>query len=88
MTWFGSHEVQSIFALLVTGFLLLGAVRTVLELQVTRSRRRNTGSDADQLARQTRIPGLIWVGLFLAVSLTCTALGGHLLGLYCLVGCA
>lgn len=88
VTWFGSHEVQSIFALLVTGFLLLGAVRTVLELQVTRSRRRNTGSDADQLARQTRIPGLIWVGLFLAVSLTCTALGGHLLGLYCLVGCA
>jgi hypothetical protein len=54
---------------------------------VTRSRRRNSGSDADQLARLTHVPGLFWVGLFLAVSLTCVALGAQFLGLYCVALC-
>ncbi|MFC5931440.1 M50 family peptidase [Cryobacterium melibiosiphilum] len=88
VTWFGSSIVQSIFGLLVTAFLLLGAVRTVIELQVTRSRRRNSGSDADQLARLTHVPGLIWVGVFLAVSLACLTLGAQFLGLTCVVLCA
>ncbi|TFD45170.1 M50 family peptidase [Cryobacterium frigoriphilum] len=88
VTWFGSSAVQSVFALLVTAFLLLGAVRTVAELQVTRSRRRSSGSDADQLARLTHIPGLFWVVVFFAVSLACAALGAQLLGLYCVVRCA
>ena len=87
VTQFGSGLVQSVFALLVTAFLLLGAVRTVVELQVTRSRRRNSGSDADQLARLTHIPGLFWVAVFLAVNLASVALSAQFLGLFCVVRC-
>lgn len=68
VTWFGSATVQSVFALLVTAFLLLGAVRTVVELQATRSRRGGTASDADQLARLSHLPGLFWVLVFFAVA--------------------
>jgi Ca2+/Na+ antiporter len=66
-TWWAPAEGQAGFAHVVTWFLLLAAPRTVLELQ--RSRRRGTArdSDADQLARLTRVPGLLWVGLFLLV---------------------
>lgn len=88
VTWFGSELLQSVFALLVTAFLLLGAVRTTVELQVTRSRRRSTGSDADQLARLTHLPGLFWVGIFLAVNLVGVVLGAQFLGLYCVVRCS
>jgi hypothetical protein len=66
-TWWAPAEGQAAFAHVVTWFLLLAAPRTVLELQ--RSRRRGTArdSDADQLARLTRLPGLLWVGVFLLV---------------------
>ncbi|MFQ1002521.1 M50 family metallopeptidase [Modestobacter sp. SSW1-42] len=66
-TWWAPPMLQAAFAHVVTWFLLLAAPRTVLELQ--RSRRRGTArdSDADQLARLTRLPGLVWVGLFLLV---------------------
>ena len=43
--------------------LLLAAPRSVVELQRER-RRRRTSSDADQLARLTRIPAVIWITLF------------------------
>jgi hypothetical protein len=81
VTWFGSALVQNVFALLVTAFLLLGAVRTVLELQSSRSRRRGTASDADQLARLTHVPGLLWVGVFLILTIACAVLAAGLLGL-------
>ena len=81
VTWFGSALMQSVFALLVTAFLLLGAVRTVLELQGSRSRRGGTASDADQLAHLTHIPGLLWVGVFLVVAITCAVLGAGFLGI-------
>ena len=87
VTQFGSSVVQGVFALLVTTFLLLGSVRTIVELQVTRSRRRTFSSDADQLARLTHLPGLFWVGVFLSVSLASVALSAHFLGLACVVGC-
>jgi hypothetical protein len=45
-------------------FLLLGGVRPVLELNQSRRRGRARGSDADQLARLTRIPVGAWVFLF------------------------
>ena len=48
-------------------FLLLAAPRAVLELQRARRNRQASDSDADQLARLTRVPGLIWVGFFLLV---------------------
>lgn len=79
VTWFGSATVQSVFALLVTAFLLLGAVRTVVELQATRSRRGGTASDADQLARLSHLPGLFWVLVFVAVAGACLVLAAGLL---------
>ncbi|MGY4858477.1 M50 family metallopeptidase [Cryobacterium sp. AP23] len=81
VTWFGSPTVQSVFALLVTAFLLVGALRTVVELQVTRSRRGGRASDADQLARLTHLPGLFWVVVFLAASGACLLGAARLLGL-------
>jgi len=80
VTWFGSEQVQGAFALLVTAFLLLGALRTSLELQQSRSRRAGFSSDADQLARLTHIPGIFWVAVFLGVQLLCVALSARLLG--------
>ena len=52
-------------AYVVTWFLLLAAPRPVVELQQERRRGRGRASDADVLARLTRVPGLLWVGLFL-----------------------
>jgi len=81
VSWFGSATVQSMFALLLTAFLLLGSVRTVIELQHSRSRRTAGASDADQLARLTHVPGMVWVGVFLSVNLACLILAARLLGL-------
>jgi hypothetical protein len=50
-------------------FLLLGGVRPVLELQRSRHRGRAARSDADQLARLTRLPAGVWIMLFALVSL-------------------
>jgi Peptidase M50B-like len=60
-------------AYLLTWFLLFAGPRPVLELQGARRRRLVAASDADQLAHLTRLPGLLWVGVFLL--LTATALG-------------
>lgn len=64
----------------VTWFLLLGAPRAVLELQTARRRERRRGrrgaSDADVLAGLTRVPALVWVGLFLVVCVGAAVLGG------------
>ncbi len=67
---------QAAFAAAVTWFLLLAAPRTVLELQTARRRRRAPDSDADQLARLTGLPALLWVGLFLLVDVAALALAG------------
>jgi len=68
---------QSAFAHVVVWFLLLAAPRTVWELQAKRRRRPTPDSDADQLARLTRVPGLVWVGAFLVVDLGALALGSR-----------
>lgn len=75
VTWWGSAELQSAFAYLVTWFLLLGAPRAVLELQTSRRRSRGASSDADILAKLTRVPGIVWVGVFLVVCLGALGLG-------------
>ncbi|HEV7711222.1 MAG TPA: M50 family metallopeptidase [Asanoa sp.] len=79
VSWFGSPQVQAIFAYLAIWFLLIGGVRPVGELQTLRSRGRLPDSDADQLARVTHVPGLFWVGFFGLVSLVALVLGGYLL---------
>ncbi len=75
-TWWLPPEGQAAAAALITWFLLLAAPRAVLELQAARRRRGAPDSDADQLARLTRIPGLVWVGVFLAVDVGALLLGG------------
>jgi hypothetical protein len=72
---------QAAFAAAGTWFLLLAAPKTVVELQRARRRRGTPHSDADQLARLTRLPAVLWVGLFLLVDV-----GALLLGSWWLLG--
>jgi hypothetical protein len=75
-TWWLPAEGQAAFAHGVTWFLLLAAPKTVWELQSKRRRRGGApDSDADQLARLTRLPGLFWIGVFLLVDVGALALG-------------
>jgi hypothetical protein len=70
-------QAQSAFAYLLAWFLLLAAPRPVFELQAERRRRRSSTSDADQLAGLTGLPGLVWVGVFLAVTAGALLWGGR-----------
>ena len=73
-------DVQAGFAYAVTWFLLLAGVRPVGELWRERRRWRGRApTDADQLARLTRIPGGVWVGLFGLGTLAALAAGGWVL---------
>jgi hypothetical protein len=77
VSWWLEPQAQSAFAYVLTWFLLLAAPRPVLEL---RAHRRATGvrtSDADQLARLTRVPAIIWVGFFLVVTVGALGLGAR-----------
>ncbi len=76
VTWWGSADVQVAVAYAVTWYLLLGAPRAVLELQASRRGGRGRTSDADILARLTRLPGIVWVAVLLLVCLGALALGG------------
>jgi hypothetical protein len=76
-TWWLSPQVQSAFAHALTAFLLLAAPRAVLELHQGRRGGRDRGSDADQLARLTGIPALLWVTLLGALTLA-ALVGGSL----------
>ncbi|GAA0262110.1 M50 family metallopeptidase [Saccharothrix mutabilis subsp. mutabilis] len=79
VSWYATAQWQAAFALFVTWFLLLGGVRPVGELQGRRLRGRAPNSDADMLARITRVPGLVWVALFAVVTIGCLLLGGRML---------
>lgn len=74
--WLAPLEVQAAFAYAATWFLLLGAVRPVLELQGSR-RRGARATDADNLARLTGVPGIVWVGMFGVIAVAAVALGGN-----------
>ena len=78
-TWWLPTDGQVLVAATATWFLLLAAPRAVLELQAVRRRRGSPDSDADQLARLTRVPALVWVGVFLLVDVAALGLGGALL---------
>lgn len=81
LSWTASGPVLSGTAYLVVWSLLLAAPRSVVGLQ--RGRRhvgRGRGdSDADQLARLTGLPAVVWVGLFWLVCVVCLTAGGWLL---------
>jgi hypothetical protein len=70
------------FAAFATWFLLIGGVRPVWEVSRTRRRRRGGGSDPDQLARLTGLPGGAWVGIFALVTVACLIGGTALLAGY------
>lgn len=59
----------------VAWLLLLGAVRAVVELHGSRRTAAGRTSDADALARSTRVPGALWVAVFWLVTVAC-AVGG------------
>jgi len=82
VSWVASAAVQAICGYIAAWFLLLGGVRSVIDLQTQRrrgSRGRAVASDADRLARLTRLPGGLWVALFLLVSIAALILGSRLL---------
>jgi hypothetical protein len=76
VSWYGSNQLQAVFAYLGVWFLLLAGVRPVIELQGKRRRGGARDSDADQLARLTGVSALLWVALFLVVALACLLVGG------------
>ncbi|NTV39271.1 MAG: M50 family metallopeptidase [Demequinaceae bacterium] len=63
----------------VAWLLLLGAVRAVVELHGSRRGAGGGGSDADALARLTRVPGVVWVALFWVVTVACAGAGAWLI---------
>jgi hypothetical protein len=75
-TWWLPTDGQVLVAATATWFLLLAAPRAVVELHAVRRRRGSPDSDADQLARLTRVPALVWVGFFLLVDVGALLLGG------------
>jgi hypothetical protein len=76
---YGSPDVQAAFAYAMTWFLLLGGVRPVGELRRQRRYQPGAPTDADILARLTRVPGAFWVTLFGLVTLGSLGAGGWLL---------
>ncbi|MEV4437970.1 M50 family metallopeptidase [Streptomyces sp. NPDC049577] len=82
VSWLTGPEVQAAFAYGVVWFLLLGGIRPPFELQRKRRHGGAPDSDADQLARLTSLPAVVWLALFHVVSLTALTGGGRwLLGL-------
>lgn len=67
--------VQAPFAYLLTWFLLFGGVRPVVELQVKRHRGQARDSDADQLSRLTAVPAVLWVLVFVVLTVSCLLAG-------------
>jgi hypothetical protein len=66
ISWFLSPGWQSAVAYVITWILLIAAPKPVIELMIQRWRKQDRGSDVDQLARLTFIPGMVWALFFLA----------------------
>jgi hypothetical protein len=77
VSWWLQPQTQSAFAYALTWFLLLAAPRPVLELQRQRRGGGVASSDADQLARLTHVPGIVWVGFFLVATVGALVLGAR-----------
>lgn len=79
VSWWAGERVQSLVAYGFTWFLLLAGPVGVIDLQRARRGGRAAHSDADQLARLTRWPAAIWVGLFFLLNAAALAVGGWLI---------
>lgn len=74
LVWRADPEVQEAAALAFTWLLLVGGLRTTVELWSSRrrsggGRSRSRTSDADVLARLTRVPATVWNVLFVLLAL-------------------
>jgi hypothetical protein len=67
LTYRADPAVQRAAAYTLTWFLLLSGLRDVMVLRSVR-RSGSQQSDADQLRRLTRLPGLVWELVFVAVA--------------------
>jgi hypothetical protein len=76
---YGSPAVQYGFACFVTWFLIVGGLKTVLEVQQKRAGRRAADSDPDQLERLTGVPAGIFVAMFALIGLLALIFSGNLL---------
>ena len=76
---YATTDVQAAFGYAMTWFLLLGAVRPVTELRHDRRRGRHGGSDADKLARLTRLPVGFWIAVFSIATTGALVAGGWVL---------
>jgi hypothetical protein len=79
VSWYLPATMQSGLAYVLTWTLLLAAPKPVLELISQRRGGRAPHSDADQLARLTRIPASLWAYGFLVINCAGLALGSVLL---------
>jgi hypothetical protein len=79
ISWYLPPIWQSAVAYLITWVLLIAAPKPVVELMAQRRQRADRGSDVDQLARLTRVPGGLWAAAFLLVCIAGLALGTALL---------
>jgi Peptidase M50B-like len=79
VSWYLPAAMQSGLAYVLTWTLLLAAPKPVLELIRQRRGGRAPHSDADQLARLTRVPASLWAGGFLIVNCAGLVLGTVLL---------
>lgn len=79
VSWYLPASSHSGIAALLTWVLLLAAPKPVLELAREHRRGRGAGSDADQLARLTGVPALMWLATFLVANLAGLVVGGALL---------
>jgi hypothetical protein len=76
---YANADTQAVFGHVATWFLLFGGVRPVSELWRERRRLRAPSTDADQLARLTRVPGGVWVGVFGVCTVAALLAGAWLL---------
>jgi len=90
--WLASPALRAGFGYAAAWFLLFGGLRPVAELARSRARQARrpaprvparhgpaAGSDADQLARLTRLPAGLWVAFFGLFTLVALVLGVRLL---------
>lgn len=75
VAYWGDPPLQAGFAATACWFLLLGGLRAVRELQRGRRRGFYGESDADALARLTRVPGGMWAALFWLVAVAAIGTG-------------
>ncbi len=72
-------QAQALAGCGLAWILLLGGFRATVELARTRRTARRGTSDADQLARLTRVPAVVWTGLFVIGGTALAVAGSRLL---------